>query len=139
MPTIFYIILLLVLFMFIKRKFSDKTVETWKYRAVFAGDSGQTIGNLGCIESKMDNESELTFKASLSMQHPDFTRAKEIEVFFDELLILKGTPDMTGDKAFLDRAHHRIIRKIDEPKSGTHCIVKCEGKEIARTPLKAGL
>ena len=125
--------LLLLLFV-LAALFGKRVRKRWEFEAEFRDMSEREFGEFDIELSRIEKEeSEYSFKASFRMHHESLQKGQDVEVYLDDILVMRGAVKKAGRIFLRDKA---IMNPVSDPREGQVCRVVWGGIEQFRAPLR---
>lgn len=129
---LFALVLLLVV---ITLLFGKRIRKRWEFEAKFRDIGGREFGEFDFEMSKIEKEKvEHSFKARFRMRHESLCKGQLVQVYLEDLLVMRGTVTKSGRIYLRDSA---VVSTVREPEPGHVCRVVWGGIEQFRAPIKA--
>jgi hypothetical protein len=125
--------LLLLLFL-LAVLFGKGVRQRWEFEAEFRDMSEREFGEFDIELSRIEkDESGYSFKARFRMRHESLEKGQALEVYLDDILVMRGKVKKAGRIFLRDKA---IMSPVSDPREGQVCRVVWGGIEQFRAPLR---
>ena len=125
--------LLLLLFV-LAVLFGKRVRKRWEFEAEFRDMNEREFGEFDIELSRIEKqEAEYSFKASLKIRHESLEKGQDVEVYLDDILVMRGKVKKAGRIFLRDKA---IMNPVNDPREGQVCRVVWGGIEQFRAPLR---
>ena len=105
-----------------------------KFGARFRDMSEREFGEFDIELSRIEKEeSGYSFKARFRMRHESLEKGRALEVYLDDILVMRGEVKKAGRIFLRDKA---IMSPVSDPREGQVCRVVWGGIEQFRAPLR---
>lgn len=108
--------------------FGKRMERRWDLEAKFRDDRGRELGEFD-IELKriVEEGAEWTLEASFRLKHVALEMGREVQVYLDQELVMKGRVEQAG-KIRLNEGD--LVSKLESPKAGQRCSVRVDDDEL---------
>ena len=131
----FWLFALVLLLVVITLLFGKRIRKRWEFEAEFRDMSGREFGEFDFEMSKIEKEeAEYSFKARFRMRHESLCKGQLVQVYLEDLLVMRGTVTKSGRIYLRDSA---VVSTVRKPEPGHVCRVVWGGIEQFRVPIKA--
>jgi hypothetical protein len=125
---------LLALLLVVALLFGKRVKKRWEYEAEFRDIGGNEFGEFDFEMSKIEKEEpEYTFKATFRMRHESLEKGLVIQVYLDDLLVMRGHVEKSG-RIYLRKS--AVLNAVADPAEGQVCRVVWGGIEQFRATIK---
>jgi hypothetical protein len=108
--------------------------KRWGFEGRFLDMSEREFGKFDIDLSRNEQEeSGYSFKASFRMRHESLEKGQDVEVYLDDILVMRGAVKKAGRLFLRDKA---IMKPVSDPREGQVCRVVWGGIEQFRAPLR---
>ena len=124
---------LLLLFL-LAMLFGKRVRKRWEFEAKFKDMYEREFGEFDFEMSRVDkDEEDFSFKATFRMKHESLEKGLDIEVYLDDVLVMRGEVNKTGRVYLRNKA---VMNTVSDPREGQVCRVVWGGIERFRAPIK---